>query len=463
MAKIHKQNIPLRQVVSMIKTPPYGLAKYLDNIIKPCIPSQHMLSSSTEFIDKVTNIDLPDNYCLVSFDIVSLFTNVPLTEAIDLACSYVYQDDSQTKPRYSIEHFKRLLQYATSGEFLYQDKLYRQTDGVAMGSPLAPTLANLFLAHLENDFLKSCDAPIAYWRYVDDIFCVFDVSKQKPDTFLNLLNSQHDNLSFTIDVGPKALPFLDIQVEFSHGSPVFSVFRKKSYTGLLLNFTAFCPKSWKVGLVKCLLSRAHRICSNWQLFNIEIEKLRGIFRRNGYPVALFDSITRNFLLNSLKPDNSKAQDTRDDHYTFVLPYHGIISDRFKHRFLRFCRSFNVNAKLVFQPFKVSKYFSLKSYAPDLFRSCIIYQYTCSRDSRQSYIGKTKRHFLTRIREHGTSASAVKSHCDNCGCFDQNNFRIIHSCNSDYDSIICEALLIRKHNPTLNNTLSNNGQSLFLKL
>ena len=78
----------------MLGTPQYGLAKYLDGIIKPCIPNEHMLDSSSHFIDKLSRVNFPPECSMVSFDVVSLFTDVPLTEVIDLACNYVYSDVS---------------------------------------------------------------------------------------------------------------------------------------------------------------------------------------------------------------------------------------------------------------------------------------------------------------------------------------------------------------------------------
>ena len=189
-------------------------------------------------------------------------------EVINLACEYVYSDTSSSKPKYDKRHFHRLLQFATSGEFLYREKLYRQIDGVAMGSPLGPTLANLFLAHLEQNWLKSKDAPLTYLRYVDDIFCLFDTSSASYEQFLVFLNSQHQNLSFTCDIGPTSLPFLDVQVEVNEtGFAVFSIFRKSTYTGLLLNFNAFCPTIWKRALIKCFLRRAYVLCSNMDCFS----------------------------------------------------------------------------------------------------------------------------------------------------------------------------------------------------
>ena len=243
LAKVHKKDTPLRPVISMIGTPQYGLAKYLDSIIKPCIPSQFMTSSTQDFINKFEAFHFPHSYALVSFDVESLFTNVPLREAIDLACNYVYA--SNQPPAYDKVHFRKLLNFATSGEFLYRSSLFKQIDGVAMGSPLGPTLANLFMAHIERNVLCVDNSPLLYVRYVDDIFCVFDTTRQDPAAFLNHINSLHPNLKFTCEIGQTTLPFLDTEVRVEDSKALFSVFRKKTYTGLLMNFGSVCPMSWK--------------------------------------------------------------------------------------------------------------------------------------------------------------------------------------------------------------------------
>ena len=463
-AKVHKPNTPLRPVISMLNTAQYGLAKYLDSLIKPCIPGHYMLSSSTDFIKRMSNVKLPTNYALVSFDVASLFTNVPLKEVIELACSYVYSDSSMSKPPFQQKHFRKLLSFATSGEFLYKDKLYKQVDGVAMGSPLGPTLANLFLGHLEKNWVQSAgvNAPCLYCRYVDDIFCVFDAARQNPDDFLTFLNEQHDNLTFTCETGPRTLPFLDVKVDVDDGLPVFSVFRKTSYTGLILNFSAFCPLAWKISLIKCLVKRAISICSNWSLFDKEINNIRKIFARNNYPAALVEKIIKSTLTKFVAPNSPAPMEERTS-YTLCLPYFGKMSDIFKKRLSRVCSRYQLEARVVFLPFKVSQYFCLKSSVPTVLKSCVVYKYSCANDSQHSYIGKTKRHLLTRIMEHQKVASAVKTHCERCPCFAFSNFKILRTCRTDYEASIVEAILIRNNRPSLNNTLTNSGQTVFLKL
>ena len=116
LAKIHKANTPLRPVISMVNTPQYELGKYLDKVIKKVIPDKYMLKSTDDFLTKLHSCNLNASRCrLVSFDVESLFTNVPLKEVIKLASRYVYESDD--KPSYDRSHFEKLLEYATSSLF----------------------------------------------------------------------------------------------------------------------------------------------------------------------------------------------------------------------------------------------------------------------------------------------------------------------------------------------------------
>ena len=106
------------------------------------MPTTYMLNSTGSFIDQITLFNFNPSHTLVSYDIVSLFTNIPLKETIEIVCDYVYQQEAC--PEYPKATFKKLLQIATGGYFLHEGKLYCQIDGVTMGSPLGPTLAKNF-------------------------------------------------------------------------------------------------------------------------------------------------------------------------------------------------------------------------------------------------------------------------------------------------------------------------------
>ena len=85
--------------------------------------------------------------------------------------------------------------------FLLDGKLYQQVDGVAVGSPLGPTLANIFFCHYEDIWLPNCSLECKssyYKRYVDDIFVLFS-SETQVEPFKNFMNTCHPKMKFTIE------------------------------------------------------------------------------------------------------------------------------------------------------------------------------------------------------------------------------------------------------------------------
>ena len=108
-----------------------------------------------------------------------------------------------------------------------------------MGSPLGPTMANISMCFLEQNFMVNCPAnfkPILYRRYIDDTLVIFK-DKDHATQFLDYLNKQHRNIEFTMDVenGGK-LAFLDLTIEKCRSKLMFSVFRKPTFSGLGTSF-----------------------------------------------------------------------------------------------------------------------------------------------------------------------------------------------------------------------------------
>ena len=226
-----------------------------------------MLRSSHEFLEKLQEINLNSNQVMVSFDVKSLFTNVPLQETIELFSNKIYDKNSNANHLpIKKKIFKKLLKLETKKIFLYKDKLYQQIDGVSMGSPLGLTIANYFLAETETHLLQQQlnSGPKVYFRYVDDIFAIFN---NEPDSmeFLDKLNSQHKNLQFTMEVSNNTLPFLDMELKIHNNNLQSWIWRKPTHTGVFLNFKAIFPLKWKSNLISCMLNRAKNICSDCHL------------------------------------------------------------------------------------------------------------------------------------------------------------------------------------------------------
>ena len=364
---------------------------------------------------------------------------------------------------------------------MYKDQLFKQVDGVAMGRPLGPSLAGFFLGHIEESlvFQNENICPKIYMRYVDDIFAVFPHNIPY-EPFLDHLNNLHNNLKFTVDVGKadSPFPFLNVEIKIQGESVDTWVFRKKTDTGVLLNFNAMVPNVWKVGLIRCMLNTGKQICSSEELFKNEVRKLRAVFTSNGYPKVFFDQAYDKFI-SSLTRDGTTDSDLdtvndneKEKRYIFGIPFVGTPSREYKKKIKELIKNhLGVGIFTYSSSCKVVSFFSLKSKTPFPLKARVLYKFQCLSDSDTTYIGKTERHIATRAKEHLTpkrvNPSAVTSHifkCATCktGPLSVDNFSIVKQCRNDYRCKISEALVIKKCNPVLNKQSHYRGQSYLLR-
>ena len=265
LPKMHKTRAPntlppFCPIISSIGTYNYKLSKYLCSLLQPHIPSEHCAVDTFTFVREIQSLSMQGKY-MVSFDVESLFAKIPLEESIDLAVEYIFKGIPNSKITH--DYLKKLFFIATSQKhFLFDGSFYDQIDGVAMGSPLAPVLANLFMGHHEMKWLDTFPSEILFYRrYVDDTFCLFH-EESDALLFFDFINSRHPNIRFTMEAeSDNKLPFLDIYVDNTGPTVVTRVFRKKTFTGLLTCFFSFTSFSYKTGLVKTLVDRTLKICN----------------------------------------------------------------------------------------------------------------------------------------------------------------------------------------------------------
>ena len=100
------------------------------------------------------------------------------------------------------------------------------------------------------------------------------------DTFHTYLNTKHKNINFTYEKQiDNKLPFLDILISNNENLET-SVFHKKTYTELMLNYFSFVPDSYKYDLIKTLIDRKYRINSTWTSFDIDPKNLKQVLLKN---------------------------------------------------------------------------------------------------------------------------------------------------------------------------------------
>ena len=164
----------LPPIVSSIGTFHYNLSRFLCDFLSPLVPNDYSCKDTFSFVSQIKNANLSKKF-LVSYDVTSLFTNIPLQETIDIAINLIFNHN----PNLNItkKELKKLFLFATSQtHFIFNSKFYNQIDGVAMGSPLAPVLANIFMGFHKSKWLNeyNLNKPKFYLRYVHDILAAFD-------------------------------------------------------------------------------------------------------------------------------------------------------------------------------------------------------------------------------------------------------------------------------------------------
>ena len=195
-----KNNPPLRPIVSQVGTVTYDVAKRLNALIAPFMQKRYMIESTQEFIEIVKTVKQPK--LLASLDAESLFTNVPINDTLNIIIDAMHNHPDLPPPSLSQDILRDLLLICTTETpFRAPDKsIYQQIDGVSMGTPLGPMLANFYMYHLENNCFQNCPQikPPTYCRYIDDIFVVIDNFKLLEN--LKSYFKEHSKLSFTYEI-----------------------------------------------------------------------------------------------------------------------------------------------------------------------------------------------------------------------------------------------------------------------
>ena len=287
LPKVHKTGVPLRPIVSFVNSPTYHLSKYLSRVLSPLVGhSQSAVRNSKDFVDSVKSLVVKSDELLVSFDVVSLFTNVPTDLAIDVARRRLSVDDTlDDRTCLGVDDIISLLELCLDATFLsFRGVFYKQCFGTAMGSPVSVTLANLVMEDIEDRALSTFSPTPRFWkRYMDDTCTV--LPSDSINEFHDHLNSVDPNIQFTLEKEEEgSLPFLDVLLSRdSDGAIRTSVFRKPTHTDKYLQFSSHHPLNHKMSVVKTLFSHASLLSTSLLEQSVEESRIVQALKGNGYP------------------------------------------------------------------------------------------------------------------------------------------------------------------------------------
>ena len=425
--KTHKINNPLRPIISQIPTPAYEVAKQINTLIAPYIPTTYSLKSSDEFLE-ILRVKEREGI-LASLDASSLFTNVPVDATIDIILQYVYHHSAIPAPRLPCGILKGLLEICTKDTPFRspEGKLFRQIDGVAMGSPLGVLFAEAYMSHIEAIALGSMEIkPFIYCRYIDDIFV--DITDERHLTELKTSLETNSVLNFTSELSTNnKIPFLDVSVNSTTGKFLTSVYRKPTDNGKCLNGISECPDTYKQSVVRAYIHRALKHCTTWPLVHEELNRIKQLLVSNNFTQTDIDKeIRRQLHKHFLPPDrhqiteqtneNSCKSDTAKTN--IQLFYQGSMSTAYKEEekvlrdiITRNCTPVKPTDKLrltiYYKSPKVSSLVMNNNISKDhamLKMTNVVYEFKCpfgecARQPNSSYIGHTTTTLSRRITMH----------------------------------------------------------------
>ena len=159
-------------------------------------------------MEKIKQETILDGYKMVIFDIKSLFTNMPLEKTIDITLERIY-DRKEINTQITLAEMRELLKLCTKNvHYTFDNQVYQQNNEVAMGSPLGPVLAGIFMVELEKQIIPTLgNMVLNKKRFVEDTIGYF--KNGRIDIILSKLNSFHPNIQFTYEIQKEnKLPFL---------------------------------------------------------------------------------------------------------------------------------------------------------------------------------------------------------------------------------------------------------------
>ena len=463
----------------------------MTDLLNPLTLNDYTIKDSYDVAARIRQIPqqlLDEGYVFVSFDVTSLFTNVPLDRTINVILNRIYKK-GLIKTRLKKTTLKKLIKdTCTKTVFSCNDQLYEQINGVSMGSSMGPVLANIIMTELESVIItKLIDAGTIkfYGRYVDDTLLLVkpsDITK-----IHDLLNSFDPSIKFTVDKFDNEVPhFLDLEI-----SPDgLSIFRKDTNTGQYTNFDSYENWNYKTAWIKSLVTRAKRICSDHKL-NQELSTIRQFASWNSFPSSISNALIKRTLNKTNTEKENKQTDKNETVIWLRMPYFGDQSTQMVRSLeAKLRRCVRPDKKLIFKTTfsttKINFFTNNKDKTPNAYKANVVYRFCCPGCSA-TYIGKTERNLHERCEEHATKKdSAIYNHimaCDDLLYLNrlmhlniddvsrkdkrsyfinliENNTKIIDNANNWSILLSKEALYIKRQKPILNNGLKA-SRELFL--
>lgn len=335
----HPYMPPGRPIISDTNSPTYQISRYIDHYLRP-LASQHesYIKDTYDFVNKIRNRQIPSHALLITADVTSLYTNMHHERIIDTVRDKFLHNPNPKRPDNDLLELLGIL--LKNNDFTFNNKTYLQIIGAAMGFPISPSCADIYLEFLDKQICdKYRDFIPFYFRFLDDIIMAWTGNTEQLTEFTAFANSLIPDITLTLEVKHYCISFLDTIIYKSptshidnHCSIRTKVYFKPTDTHQLLHKTSNHPKHTTNGILKSQLIRFKRLSSTFTQYNTACNLLWGSLRHRGYSASKFRKLKRD-TYNNFKPITNPTNNIHSSHIFPIITHYDNISQQLN-RYIR---------------------------------------------------------------------------------------------------------------------------------
>lgn len=293
-------DLKLRPIVAGPSCHTHRLSNLIDILLRPYTKHIHSyLRDTTDFLNSLP-MTVPTNAILATFDIESLYSNIPHTLGLEAIKHWLekYPDilNSRFSKDFILEGIKLILE---NNIFCFNNEYFRQEKGTAMGTKFAPVYATLTIGYLEEKLYENiaekydtefCNYFRVYWkRFLDDCFIPWTKSLDELKTFHKILNNLHKDIKFTLEFSPNEQPFLDVMIRIKQGKLETDIYYKETDSKQYLLFSSCHPRHTKLNIPYNLARRLRTIVSEEHILTKRMQELKAFLLKQKYPEKIIDN------------------------------------------------------------------------------------------------------------------------------------------------------------------------------
>ena len=244
-------------MISNIHALSYKAAKRLNKILQQHLnlDNHYTAVNSSTLTQDLTRLNINSKHRLITLDIKDLYVYINIAETIDITTQLLKHNDPET----TTQICTLLGVILQQNYFIFQEQIYQPDKGVAMGSPISGTIAEVFLQHLEHIYigpLIETKRILFYTRYIDDILIIYDTESTNHDYLAQYTNTMHANLQFNPTLESNGyINFLDLTIIRRNTHLEIVIYRKPTTTDTAIHSTSIHPNEHNMAAYRYHIER----------------------------------------------------------------------------------------------------------------------------------------------------------------------------------------------------------------